>query len=310
MVGGFEPTAIIVVNYGSHQLLRDGLASVVVPAEFRVVVVDNASTSDERRAVERLCRDQGWTLVPLADNGGFGTGVNAGLRRARADGCATFLLLNPDVTPDPAVFAALRAHVLAAPDTLVSPVLRSPDGRVGFAGSALDLRSGRIRGAAAVPREARGDQYREWLPATCLALHRDLLDRVGGFDEPYFMYWEDVDFSYRCASAGARLVVRDDLAVVHTARGTQGPRRGAAKSNLYYRYNCRNRLLFGARHLARRELARWVLCTPAASWLILMQGGRRQLLHSPRPLLATLTGSLSGLVIACRALVEPRRLAT
>jgi GT2 family glycosyltransferase len=294
--------AVVVVNFGSHRLLADGLARVALPADgFRVVVVDNFSTAAERGAIDRVCTEHEWDLVPLDRNGGFGAGVNAGVRHALAAGAGSVLLLNPDVDVTPDVLTALRDNVDRAPLSLVTPRLVTPGGDVEFAGSMLDLSDGRLG------RRVRSANAMAWLPATCLAAHRDLLDRVGGFDEPFFLYWEDVDFSYRVTQAGGLLEVRDDLAVVHAGRGTQGPQRGLAKSNLYYRYNCRNRLLFAARHLPRRDLARWMLRTPIASWQILLQGGRRQLLHSPRPLFAALAGSLAGLAIATRALIRGPR---
>ncbi len=301
-VGTAAPMAIVVVNFGSHRLLADGLGQVPLPDGCGVVVVDNFSSAEEREAIDRLCTEHGWELVPLADNAGFGAGVNAGVRRSLAGGASSLLLLNPDVDLTPDVLAALREHVEREPMSLVSPRLVTPDGEVEFAGSMLDLSDGRIGGRV---RSTAGADVIAWLPATCLAAHRDLLERVGGFDEPYFLYWEDVDFSYRCSQAGAQLAVRDDLAVVHAGRGTQRPQRGLAKSNLYYRYNCRNRLLFAARRLPRRDVARWMLRTPVVSWRILLQGGRRQLLHSPWPLLATVAGSLAGLAIAARALIRP-----
>lgn len=300
--GPSAPMAIVVVNYGSHRLLADGLAGVALPdAGFQVVVVDNFSSVAEQAAVRRLCARHDWALVPLDHNAGFGAGVNAGVRHALAGGAGSVLMLNPDVDLHPNVLSALREQVRSDPDSLVSPRLLTSDGEVEFAGSMLDLSEGRLGRRVASPAATA------WLPATCLAVHRDLLERVGGFDEPYFLYWEDVDFSYRCSRAGARLVVRDDLAVVHVGRGTQGVQRGRAKSTLYYRYNCRNRLLFAARHLPRRQLAGWMLRTPAASWRILLQGGRRQLLHSPRPLFAALAGTTAGLGIAVRALIRGPR---
>ena len=137
-----------------------------------------------------------------------------------------------------------------------------------------------------------------------MAFGRELFDGIGGYDEQYFLYWEDVDFSIRAGRAGAHLQVRDDLIAQHDEGGTQGERQGRAKSNAYYRYNCRNRLLFAARHLGVRRRVDWMMLTPRESWQILLDGGRRQLLHSPRPLFATVRGSVEGLGIACSALAR------
>ena len=128
-------------------------------------------------------------------------------------------------------------------------------------------------------------------------MSRTLFERLGGFDEAFFLYWEDVDLSYRWVAAGGRLVVRKDLAAVHDSGGTQGPQRGRAKSPTYYRYNCRNRLLFAARHLDRRSRLAWALLAPAVGWEILLRGGRRQLVRSWRPWWAALRGTLEGLAL-------------
>ena len=88
---------------------------------------------------------------------------------------------------------------------------------------------------------------------------------------------------------------------MHDEGGTQGERRGTAKSAIYYRYNCRNRLLFAAHNLPTRGQLRWLLRTPKASIEILLRGGRRQLVQSARPLLATLRGTLEGLGLLARA---------
>jgi hypothetical protein len=93
---------------------------------------------------------------------------------------------------------------------------------------------------------------------------------------------------------------------VHDEGGTHGRTDGPAKSALYYRYNCRNRLAFAARHVGRRRLVRWILTTPGASWDILLRGGRRQLLGSPGLAWAALAGTCSGLRLAVGALVHGR----
>ena len=295
---------VVVVSYDSATLLADNLAgrAVAGPADL-VVVVDNSTDPAERAAVARLCAAQGWQLVALPDNPGFGAGVNAGIAAARAAGCRTFLLLNPDAVIDPEVVDQLREHSLREPMSLIAPRVVDSSGAVVFAGARLSLRDGRIRGRReGDPAEQPG--WENWLTGACLVVHEELLDRAGGLAEDYFLYWEDVEFSHRCLRAGGRLVLRTDLVVRHDEGGTQGRQRGRAKSATYYRWNCRNRLLFAAQHLGRRELLRWVLTTPAVSREILLRGGRRQLLQSTRPLRAVVRGSLEGLGLALRALVR------
>ncbi len=300
---------VVVVSYGSSELLRRTLAPAGLPGpDVSVVVVDNLSTAAERAAVRELGAASGWHVVAMPDNRGFGAACNAGVAAARELGCSTFLFLNPDAVITPAVVAELRAQSLREPMSLISPRLLTSDGAVAFLAARTDLRDGRVRRrpAAAGPRTTDpGD----WLCGACVVVHDELFSRIGGYDEDYFLYWEDVDLGFRAVAAGATVVLREDLVAVHDEGGTHGERRrGQAQSARYYRYNCRNRLVFAARNLDRRTLLRWVLTTPAVSWQILLRGGRRQLVQDPSLLWPAVRGSLEGLARVLPALLRgPRR---
>ncbi|WP_175551567.1 glycosyltransferase family 2 protein [Geodermatophilus amargosae] len=301
--GGPEGLGLVVVNYGSSALLRRNLAAAgALGPHVRVVVVDNHSTDEERAAVTALAAERGWDLVALPDNRGFGAATNAGFARARELGCATFCCLNPDASATPEVLEELRLASLTDPLAVLAPRIVDSTGATVFAGSTLGLRDGRT-GARHSPTRSRGP-VEDWLTGACLVVSAEMADRLGGYDEGYFLYWEDVDLSHRALAAGGSLVVRSDLVAVHDEGGTQGEREGDAKSDLYYRYNCRNRLVFAARNLPRRQLLGWLVRTPRVSWEILLRGGRRQLLHSPRPLVTAVRGSLEGAGIAVAALVR------
>ena len=102
--------AILVVSYGSPELLERNLARVVraVP-EAGIVVVDNYSTEETRLRTRDLCAEHGWTLVEPEGNTGFGGGMNLAQARAAADGARLLLLLNPDAVLDREKIG--RAHV-------------------------------------------------------------------------------------------------------------------------------------------------------------------------------------------------------
>jgi GT2 family glycosyltransferase/glycosyltransferase involved in cell wall biosynthesis len=307
------PLAVVVVSFGSTDLLRRNLATAdLVGPDVRVVVVDNFSTEANRRAVVGLGAAEGWHVVGMPDNRGFGAACNAGVAAARQLGCRTFLFLNPDAVITAAVVAELREHSLREPMAMISPLLVDSAGRTVFRVARTDLRDGRVRSRPA-SADPRSTDPGDWLCGACVVVHDDLLGRIGGFDEGYFLYWEDVDLGYRAVAAGGRVVLREDLTAVHDEGGTHADGRPeGAKSALYYRYNCRNRLAFAARHLRRRQVLRWLLTTPAVSWDILLRGGRRQLLRSPALLWAAVAGSCAGVAAALPALVtgprpRPRR---
>jgi len=283
---------VVVVNYGSPRVLEEHVLRhdlSAVPAVL--VVVDNRSTAAHRREVEELCRRRGLELVAPATNTGFGAGANAGAARALALGCTTLLLLNPDASIDAGTAAELHQQVLRQPRTLVSPRVLHDDGRPWFTGAEVSLRTGRTRRTGVLP----GPELHPWLSGACLAVHGDLWRELGGFDEDYFLYWEDVDLSVRCAALGGQLLVRQDLQARHAVGGTQG---GVGKSPVYVRFHCRNRLLFARRHLPRRRVARWALSSPVYAAEVLRRDGWRRLLRTRRPLVAALRGTAEGLLLA------------
>jgi GT2 family glycosyltransferase len=305
-----EPLGIVVVTFGAHELLAANLVPLdLAAANARVVVVDNFHSDDERAATRAIAEAHGWAFLPMAGNVGFGAGMNRGVAHAHALGCTTTLLLNPDARVSVEVIAELDRAVRADPMTLVSPRLLRADGSVWFQGSYLDERTGNVGGATgggvggSAGAGAAGRV--EWLTAACLMVHRDLWAALDGFDPDYFLYWEDTDLSRRCVELGGRLSVRRDLVAGHDVGGTQV---AVGKSSAYYYYNCRNRLLFAAKHLSRGRVLRWIVYTPVASRHILYRGGgRRQMLRSPGLLWAAVRGSVVGVGLAVRALVHGPR---
>lgn len=295
--------AVVLVNYGSHQLLAANLDPGLAAVGIQVVVADNFTSAEELAALQALAAERGWQVVALPTNRGFGHGVNAAVDRARQLGCDAFVALNPDARASVAVLQALHQAVSADHRALVAPRMDRSDGRKYFHGSMVDYRSGRTKGFWS---DGEGS-WRPWLTGACLAFHDEAFTELGGFSGGYFLYWEDVDLSRRAAEAGMRLVLRYDLVASHDEGGTQQRANQRALSSTYYYWNTRNRLRFAADHLDRADLLRWILRTPAESRQILLRGGRRQLLQGPEPLLATVRGSLAGLRHALPALVRGRR---
>lgn len=291
-----RPLAVVVVSYASADLLAEHLVRVHAGLPgAHVVVVDCFSSLAERGRVRELAAVHGWHAELLDENRGFGGGVNAGVRVALAGGAQDLLLLNPDASVPPDAVAALQRAVADDRARAVAPVIRRADGRPWFSGSDLYLADGATRGVAR-RAEHPGADRRPWLTGACLLLPAELWLRVGGFDEDYFLYWEDVDLSWRVLAAGGSLAVVPEAVAVHDEGGTQvadaAVRR--AKSPDYYYFNVRNRLLFAARHLDAAGVRRWWRATPRAVREVLLRGGRRQFLRPAAPVGAALRGVRDG----------------
>ncbi len=282
--------AVLVVSYGSHDLVDVNLGRTAVPDGTIVVVVDNFTTTAERATMTRLCEARGWTLVAPEVNLGFGGGMNAAAEAAIERGASALVLLNPDAYLVGDGVSRLGERVAADPAAQVSPLVVRPDGRHFASLMEVDLARGRLR------RTVPGRRYEHsapWVSGACFAMGSGMWQRLGGFDDDYFLYWEDVDLSVRVQEAGGTVIVDETITAVHDPGGTQAQDTGR-KSPLYFFYNTRNRLVFAAKHADARRGA-WVLGSPAAARNVLRRGSRRQLLHPRESIWSVLRGTAAGL---------------
>ena len=224
-----EPPRVtaVVVSFNTRDDLRRCLASLRAHAGLpcEVVVVDNASadaSADMVRAEFPEAR-----LIRNRENVGFSRANNQGLREAAG---AYVLILNSDAELAPGALPALVALLDARPRVAaVGPRTLNPDGTVQVSfGPALtpvaEWRQRRlVRGverrdpAALAEAEAHAAVEREpdWVSGSCLLARKDALDSVGGFDESFFLYEEDVDLCLRLRRAGWTVVFTPAAAVVH-----------------------------------------------------------------------------------------------
>ena len=297
--------AVVIVNYGLHELIETNLTSGADPLAGRaeVIVVDNFSTDAERTAITDVCDRHDWRLLPQTSNLGFGPACNVGIEFAARTGAGNVLLINPDAVVPGSVAVALSEQLREHPLDLISPRVLTSAHTPYFHGIQLDLASGRMRNRPWPGADAPARYYpvsdpgqRDWVGGACMAFSVELWRRAGGWDESYFLYWEDVDFSQRCVQAGAQICIRHDLLVIHDEGATHGSQRSRARSTVYYYFNCRNRLRYAARHLSRRAQLAWLARTPQESWQILLRGGRRQILESPGTLWSAVRGSVAGAI--------------
>lgn len=287
--------AIVVVNYASAALLGENLTRTVDSVRpDHVVVVDNFSSSGERESVRSIASSSGWELVEPDANLGFGGGMNIGVERALALGAEDLLLLNPDASIAGDAVDVLQSHAARSRMTAFAPTVLDGAGKVWFAGADVYLSDGTTMGVRR--RDLRPGAARwEWLSGACVLIPDELWRRTGGFDEEYFLYWEDVDFSRRVVLAGGALRVVADATAIHDEGGTQGRAPSArAKSEGYYYYNIRNRLMFAAKHLDDEGVRRWRRGAWASAREVLLRGGRRQFLKPWVPIRAAYRGVCDG----------------
>lgn len=210
----WERTAELVRQLQDTPCLRRG--------EAEVVIVDNHSP--RHPALQRLRRLPGVSVRRWGRNHGFARAVNEGCRLSRGD---WFLLLNPDATLSEGFLdgALALADQLTATEPragLVGFHLRNSDGsRQLSCGPFPTLGSTLLR--LALPRSRRKYQAPRdpercrvpWVTGCCLLLRRACVQELGGLDEEFFLYYEDVDLCLRARQRGWSVWYEPSLAVIH-----------------------------------------------------------------------------------------------
>ena len=200
--------AVVVVYYnGADDTIAclDGIAALSWPAErLEVVVVDNASRGDDVARIRAA--HPGARVVPAGANLGFAGGCNLGVRESTA-GYVAFL--NNDARPDEAFLRAAVGELETHPDVgaVAAKVLDWAGERIDFAGGTLSWYGQGFKLHVGEPDGTVPDDARDVLFGTgsALVVRRAAFEAVGGFDERYFMFFEDVDLGWRLWLAGHRV---------------------------------------------------------------------------------------------------------
>lgn len=217
--------SVVIVNYGpwddTAALVRQLAASPAVKrGAVEIVIVDNHAPADP--LVRKLRRWPGVSLRRWGRNRGFGRAANEGCRLSRG---AWLLLLNPDTSVSPNFLQDVLRYAETLPDNhmgIVGFQLRNSDGsKQHSCGPEPTLVSTFAR--LLLPRARR--KYRPlssrrrrrvpWVTGCGLLLRRDCFQDLGGFDEDYFLYYEDVDLCRRATAQGWSVWYEPELRLVH-----------------------------------------------------------------------------------------------
>ena len=235
---------VIIVSYNARAHLGRCLGSLhtAPPAiEHEIVVVDNASTDG---APDEARRWPGVRVIESGANLGFAAGVNIGLRATNG---RLVLLLNPDTEATPGAVDALVA-ALDADDgaAIAGPRIVDARGVPELSHGALPGLVSQARTKWLMRRMAAGDHRAlaharaltatacrtDWVTGAGLLVRRAEADAVGGLDEGYFLYFEDVDFCSAVRARGGRVLFTPTALFLHD-RGASGAGRPAAAKQAY-----------------------------------------------------------------------------
>jgi len=258
--------SVLIVTYNSRRLidhLLDGLAEQLTGLNAEIVLVDNASHDGTADRVAE--RHPSVRLVRSAQNLGFAAGNNLAAKHANGE---LLLLLNPDAMPEPGTLARGMALMAAHPqvglagarllgvDGTAQPSARMFPGLMQelFVLSGLAARFPRSRWFGMLDRgwaDPDAPAEVDWVPGAFALIRRSLFEVIGGFDERFFLYYEEVDLCRRIKAAGWQVQYWPSLRVMHiggeSARTVSGETVSSSGSQLtlwrarsgllYYRKN-------------------------------------------------------------------------
>ena len=280
--------AAILVNYNAGAELERALRSIADELAGHVwegIVVDNASDDDSTAAVDRFAANV--RVARNSANVGFARGVNQGFAATKAP---YVLIMNPDCRLMAGAVGAMRAVLDAHPQCAVAgPRILNPDGSVqGSARGDPDMLTGLFgrttvlrklvpflavaRRNIVVDEAIRGGQESvvvDWLSGACMLARREALDAVRGFDERFFLYWEDADLCRRLRARGYHVRYVPGATAIHRVGQSSRTARASAIRAFH-----KSAYLYYATHVARapldpkRALARLILHTRC--WVQLM----------------------------------------
>ena len=242
---------IILLNWNSlEDTLRciDSIFTSTYP-HFEIIVVDNGSDVNPEDTLDAAY--PGVQVIRNSENRGFTGGNNQGIRLALEKNADYIWLLNNDTTVSPDTLRELVRAAETFPEAgLLSPVVYVQDHpeKVLWCGSYLDIELHQKHITKRLDEvslwlERSPDKVGVW--GTALFIRRSLIERIGLFDEHYFAYWEDNDYSIRSIQSGFLNQVVASARVFHQVKDRYPPH--------YYYYMVRNEYYFWMKYLERSQ---------------------------------------------------------
>jgi GT2 family glycosyltransferase len=232
--------AAVIVNWNRADLTLEAVRS-IQHAVASVYVLDNDSAAPDVAVLDAAFAGSSVNLIKSSQNIGYAEGNNVAVNAALSAGCDAVLIMNNDALAEDGAVNALGQHLVNHPNVgAVMPTVLSADGVTVLHGRcSLEPRfgtpgwEGTGLSVEQMPETSRPTDYVSGEAFLCRAA---VIEQCGLFDERFFCYYEDVDWSVRVARAGWRLEHVPDARFRHELGGS-----GASQSGAYYR--ARNRIL-------------------------------------------------------------------
>ncbi len=227
--------SFIIVNFNTAEITKDCISSLLLNASDKdreIIIVDNAS-SDDSLAIFNATFGGRIKLIRNHDNLGFAAANNIGARVAKGD---ILFFLNSDTI----IGSDIIGPIIKALDNqklgIVAPVLLMVDGqkqpfacgrfpRLFSVVSDKILSFNRFRTAGQL-------KLVDWVSGAALAIRREVFERIGGWDERFFLYFEDIDLCWRVRQQNLEVAILENISVTHL--GGRSLAQGRERKKQYY----------------------------------------------------------------------------
>ena len=242
--------AVVILNY---KLKNDTLESVysVLQSDYsgiEVIVVDNNSADGLGDELKKI---KGVKFIQTGSNLGYTGGNNIGIKQALNDGNDFVFILNPDATVAKDTIRNLLDVAEKLNGDIVGPKILFNDKKtIWYAGGIIDRENvlGKHIGLDQLDK-GQFDKVSEtdFVTGAAILIRRQVFDRIGFFDERYFLYLEEVDFAFRAKKVGFKILYQPKAIVFH--KNAQSTILGSPLQDYFI---SRNRLLFAFKFLSLR----------------------------------------------------------
>lgn len=220
-----EKTAIIILNYNGLPFILDCLDSLhqssIINHQSSIILVDNASADKSVELIKK--KFPKIKIIQNRVNLGFAGGNNVAIKYALKNNFDNIMLLNPDTIVEKNFLKPLLQLISNKKIGIVSPVLKGKEGsKIIFAlGAKFNPILGRTKHVH-LKRSPLSAVEQEMVSGCAMMVKREVFEKIGLFDERFFLYFEDSDFCLRASKAGFKIYVEPKSVIIHKCSSSLG----------------------------------------------------------------------------------------
>lgn len=230
----------VLVNYKNYRLTIECVESLRKARSdgLHIVIVDNNSPDNSYEQLIKELPDE--IIIKSEENNGFSAGNNIGIKYALENNADYVMLLNNDTVIDEAMIEQLLSKTDDLTVTVPKMYYYSQPDIIWYAGGTINKKTGKTYHIG----ENRHDdgsyaeqKHVDFATGCCIMMSKAVIEKVGLWDESFFLYWEDVDYSFRLTAAGIKILYVPEAKLWHKVNASTG-----SSSPLTVYYANRNRM--------------------------------------------------------------------